>query len=61
MAGEHPKCPICAKENKSTDCEVYSRVVGYVRPVNQWNRGKQREFHDRKTFDMISNKKAVIV
>jgi len=61
MAGEHPKCPICAKENKSTDCEVYSRVVGYLRPVNQWNRGKQREFHDRKTFDMISNKKAVIV
>ena len=43
------------KENlksKRTECEVYSRVVGYLRPVNQWNRGKQQEFTDRKTFDM---------
>lgn len=30
--------------------EVYSRVVGYFRPVNQWNAGKQQEFRDRKTF-----------
>ena len=60
MAGEHPTCPICASENKTTQCEVYSRVVGYLRPVNQWNRGKQQEFHDRKTFDMITNKKKVV-
>ena len=59
MAGEHPKCPICAKENKSTECEVYSRVVGYLRPVNQWNQGKQREFTDRKTFDMMKQKVTV--
>lgn len=32
-------------------CEVYSRVVGYMRPVNQWNKGKQEEFKQRKTFD----------
>lgn len=33
------------------DCEVYSRVVGYLRPVNQWNDGKYAEFYDRKMFD----------
>jgi ribonucleoside-triphosphate reductase len=31
-------------------CEVYSRVVGYLRPVNQWNDGKQSEFRDRKVY-----------
>ena len=39
-------------EEKRTKCEVYSRVVGYMRPVNQWNRGKKQEFKDRKMFDM---------
>jgi ribonucleoside-triphosphate reductase (formate) len=33
-----------------TKCEVYSRVVGYIRPVEQWNDAKQEEFHDRKVF-----------
>jgi hypothetical protein len=33
------------------ECEVYSRVVGYLRPVNQWNDGKSAEFNDRKMFD----------
>jgi len=33
-----------------TRCEVYSRVVGYLRPVNQWNPGKKQEFKDRKEF-----------
>lgn len=33
-----------------TKCEVYSRVVGYLRPVQQWNEGKQAEFKDRVTF-----------
>jgi len=33
--------------------EVYSRVVGYLRPVNQWSDGKQAEFFDRKTFDRV--------
>ena len=31
--------------------EVFSRVVGYIRPVSQWNDGKQEEFRQRKTFD----------
>ena len=31
-------------------CEVYSRVVGYIRPVSQWNVGKQAEWADRKFF-----------
>ena len=34
------------------DCEVYSRVVGYLRPVNQWNDAKFAEFNDRKLFDV---------
>jgi ribonucleoside-triphosphate reductase len=33
-----------------TLCEVYSRVVGYIRPVSNWNDSKQQEFKDRKTF-----------
>ena len=45
IAGEHQTCPTC-----SNTCEVYSRVVGYLRPVNQWNKGKQAEFNVRKTF-----------
>jgi ribonucleoside-triphosphate reductase (formate) len=47
IAGEHFKCPKC-----ESDCEVYSRIVGYMRPVNQWNNGKQQEFKDRKLFDI---------
>ncbi|MEA2032786.1 MAG: ribonucleoside triphosphate reductase [Euryarchaeota archaeon] len=47
IAGEHYACPECGAET-----EVYSRVVGYLRPVNQWNRGKQEEFKKRKTFDI---------
>jgi ribonucleoside-triphosphate reductase len=41
-------------EQQRTECEVYSRVVGYLRPTGQWNRGKQQEFSDRKTFDTRS-------
>jgi len=39
-------------EKKRTECEVYSRVVGYLRPVNQWNKGKQQEYDDRKMFEI---------
>jgi ribonucleoside-triphosphate reductase len=45
LAGEHEVCPKCGEE-----CEVYSRVVGYLRPVKQWNRGKQAEFKMRRMF-----------
>jgi len=53
IAGEHQYCPTCKAQNKTSECEIYSRVVGYLRPVIQWNRGKQQEFSDRKTFDMM--------
>ncbi len=35
--------------------EVFSRVVGYIRPVSQWNDGKQEEFRQRKTFEKTLN------
>ena len=35
---------------KGTPCEVYSRVVGYLRPVQGWNKGKQEEYYQRKTY-----------
>lgn len=35
---------------KRQKCEVYSRVVGYIRPVSQWNKGKKMEWVDRATF-----------
>jgi anaerobic ribonucleoside-triphosphate reductase len=48
------RCNDCFKKNKSLknyqDCEVYSRIVGYLRPVNQWNFGKQQEFKERKEY-----------
>lgn len=42
---------VYSPEEVPVPCEVYSRVVGYLRPVNQWNDGKQAEFLDRKLFD----------
>ncbi|WP_026486520.1 ribonucleoside triphosphate reductase [Caldanaerobius polysaccharolyticus] len=45
ISGEHFTCPYCGN-----DCEVYSRVVGYYRPVQCWNNGKKEEFKDRKEF-----------
>jgi ribonucleoside-triphosphate reductase (formate) len=45
-SGEHKQCPVCGATS-----EVYSRVVGYLRPVDQWNDGKRAEFAMRKTFD----------
>ncbi len=58
--GNHEYCPLCKQESKNSDsenkmkCEVYSRIVGYLRPVSQWNVGKQEEFKDRKLFDTIT-------
>lgn len=45
ITGNQPKCAQCG-----SDTEVYSRVVGYLRPVAQWNNGKKEEFGQRKTF-----------
>lgn len=47
ISGEHFKCPKCVIEQP---CEVYSRIVGYLRPVQQWNEGKKLEFKERRNF-----------
>ena len=47
IVGEHWTCPKCG-----ADTEVYSRITGYYRPVNNWNAGKAQEFKDRKTYDV---------
>lgn len=48
------KCNACYKADKSLvnfrPCEVYSRVVGYIRPVSQWNVGKKQEYRERKEY-----------
>lgn len=46
IVGEHPECPKCGETT-----EVYSRVVGFLRPVSQWNKGKQAEFEMREYYD----------
>jgi len=45
IPGEEFSCPTCGK-----DTEVWSRIVGYYRPIANWNKGKQEEFKDRLTF-----------
>ncbi len=47
ISGEHFECPQCTIKQP---CEVYSRVVGYIRPVQQWHKGKQQEYKERKEF-----------
>ncbi len=47
LRGEAQKCPECGSET-----EVYSRVVGYLRPVGTWNDGKQQEFKERTTYTL---------
>ena len=53
LKGKQEKCTICDSET-----EVYSRVVGYLRPVKQWNNGKQAEFGMRKTYKLPSDESA---
>jgi anaerobic ribonucleoside-triphosphate reductase len=48
LQGEQERCARCNSET-----EVYSRVVGYLRPVKQWNNGKQAEYRMRKTFKVV--------
>ncbi|MFA5386705.1 MAG: ribonucleoside triphosphate reductase [Candidatus Paceibacterota bacterium] len=47
LNGEHALCPQCTFKQP---CEIYSRVVGYLRPISQWNKGKQEEFKERKEY-----------
>jgi ribonucleoside-triphosphate reductase len=56
LTGEHEFCPVCQEERdpngktlKQT-CEIWTRVMGYYRPVSQFNRGKQSEFQERRFF-----------
>ena len=48
IAGEHYTCPICGKK-----AEVYSRITGYYRPIQNWNDGKTQEFKERKVYSML--------
>ena len=52
IAGEHSTCPICGKK-----AEVYSRITGYYRPIQNWNDGKTQEFKERKVYSMLDYKK----
>jgi ribonucleoside-triphosphate reductase len=47
LAGEQFACPHCGKKT-----EVYSRITGYYRPVQNWNDGKSQEYKDRKVYDI---------
>lgn len=51
IAGEHFTCPHCGKE-----AEVYSRITGYYRPVQNWNDGKTQEYKDRKLYEISPSK-----
>ncbi len=52
LDGEQPICPVCQKKT-----EVFSRIVGYLRPVSQWNEGKKAEFKLRTNFDLHKQQK----
>lgn len=66
LAGEHPYCPKCDEDLgytetgdaetmaqlKRQDCIIYSRIVGWYSPVQNWNKGKKSEFGDRKTYQV---------
>ena len=43
------------QEKKVILCEVYSRIVGYLRPISAWNKGKVQEFKERLPYDAPSN------
>ena len=52
LAGEHETCPKCREEHgKEQRCEIWTRVMGYHRPVSSFNKGKQGEFHERRFFE----------
>jgi len=50
MSGEHTECTTCGKET-----EVYSRIVGYYRPVKNWNAGKKTEYNNRLPYKSVYN------
>ena len=53
--GENFNCPVCGDET-----EVYSRIVGYIRPVQQWNKSQRSQYRARATFDSALGRKRVL-
>ena len=51
LSGEHATCPKCGKV-----CEVWRRITGYYRPVQNWNDGKVQEFKDRREYDVANSR-----
>ena len=51
LVGEQYTCPICGKKT-----EVYSRITGYYRPVQNWNDGKSQEFKDRRVYNIENSR-----
>ncbi len=51
LAGEVYKCPVCGRKT-----EIYSRITGYYRPVQNWNVGKSEEFKERREYDIPASK-----
>ena len=41
-----------AEVKKKQECEIYSRIVGYLSPVSEWNKGKKEEFKQRQEYDI---------
>ena len=56
LAGEVKSCPVCGEGT-----EIYSRITGYYRPVQNWNDGKVQEFEDRRTYDINKTHKELIL
>lgn len=56
LAGEVKSCPVCGE-----DTEIYSRITGYYRPVQNWNDGKVQEFKDRRTYNVNKTQKELIL
>jgi len=50
LAGEHETCPRCASDGKVVACEIWTRVMGYHRPVSQFNVGKKSEYRERRCY-----------
>jgi len=51
---DHYECPSCRYRFCGQETEVFSRVVGYYRPVKNWNKGKKQEFKDRKPYRSLA-------
>lgn len=56
LEGEHFACPNCGEET-----EVYTRIVGYYRPVKNWNHGKKSEYSERVTYNSKDEKIAITI